>query len=222
SWRGEDEKLSIRSENEDLTREGSTGAALRIALADARRDSDGDGLTDFVEQRLGTDPRRADSDGDGLKDSEDPAPMARSGSPRSEQEKILAAVFDQYFLFERDNGRSSTLAVVVGGPSLEWSGRSGPTITVSEEEFKQWEEETLPFAGTEVRIRPAIAEDFEARGLKIGSSDRAYSLQVLKPGWIQESYDVIVCHVGVGWIIRALEPNADVGTYQTLRARTVE
>ncbi len=38
------------------------------SLTDDGTDTDGDGLTDFVEERLGTDPTSADSDGDGLSD----------------------------------------------------------------------------------------------------------------------------------------------------------
>lgn len=34
-------------------------------------DTDGDGLTDGAERRLGTDPARADTDGDGLEDGDE-------------------------------------------------------------------------------------------------------------------------------------------------------
>ncbi|NCC30771.1 MAG: hypothetical protein EOM24_01960, partial [Chloroflexia bacterium] len=38
------------------------------AALDDGTDTDGDGLSDFVEERIGTDPNNADSDGDGLED----------------------------------------------------------------------------------------------------------------------------------------------------------
>jgi len=67
------------------------------------RDRDGDGFTDLVERRLGTNPRQADSDGDGLIDSRDRNPLA---APRrlSEREQVLAAAFEARFRFlgERD------------------------------------------------------------------------------------------------------------------------
>src|SRR5262249_20262867 len=40
-----------------------------VGNRDLARDGDGDGWTDLVEQRLGTDPLKADSDGDGIPDS---------------------------------------------------------------------------------------------------------------------------------------------------------
>ncbi|MEO0335509.1 MAG: hypothetical protein AAF202_03910, partial [Pseudomonadota bacterium] len=40
-------------------------------LVNAPRDTDGDGLTDELEQVIGTNPRLADTDGDGLTDGEE-------------------------------------------------------------------------------------------------------------------------------------------------------
>ena len=64
--------------------------------ASLRKDSDGDGLTDLVEARLGTDLNKADTDGDGLKDSVDPCPNA---APRAlnDKEKIIAACVEAKF-----------------------------------------------------------------------------------------------------------------------------
>ncbi|WP_309711385.1 PQQ-binding-like beta-propeller repeat protein [Armatimonas sp.] len=68
-----------------------------------RDDSDGDGLTDLAEKRLGTNPLNPDTDGDGLSDSDDRNPLA---APRShtDEEKILAAAFDSRFGFGQDRG----------------------------------------------------------------------------------------------------------------------
>ena len=61
-------------------------------------DSDGDGLPDVVERRLGTDPHNPDTDGDGLKDGQDKNPLA---APRqlNELDQILAAAFEARFRF---------------------------------------------------------------------------------------------------------------------------
>ncbi len=68
-----------------------------------RRDTDGDGLTDLVEKRLGTDRRKADTDGDGLPDAVDPCPNA---APRAlgDDEKIMAACLDARFFGEDWDG----------------------------------------------------------------------------------------------------------------------
>jgi hypothetical protein len=58
------------------------------------RDSDGDGWTDLVEKRLGTDPRNPDTDGDGLPDSQDKNPLT-APRPISEDEQVLVRAFEQ-------------------------------------------------------------------------------------------------------------------------------
>jgi len=55
-----------------------------------RKDTDGDGLTDLVEARLGTDPLKADTDGDGVPDAVDPCPNGPV-RPLGDDEQIVAA-----------------------------------------------------------------------------------------------------------------------------------
>lgn len=64
-----------------------------------RKDTDGDGLTDLVEARLGTDPARADTDGDGLSDLVDPCPTA-APRPLGDTEQIVAACLEARFFAE--------------------------------------------------------------------------------------------------------------------------
>ncbi|MCC7478207.1 hypothetical protein IT575_07075 [bacterium] len=64
-------------QREGFSIETMTGAVQvqdRISLAELRRDSDGDGLSDQTEAQLFTDPLSADSDADGLPDRSDAAP----------------------------------------------------------------------------------------------------------------------------------------------------
>jgi len=75
------------------------GLVLLSTLATLRRDSDGDGLTDVVEERLMLDPSNPDSDGDGIPDGRDPAPhipnrqeSTRDGELLSE---LLARLIDR-------------------------------------------------------------------------------------------------------------------------------
>jgi hypothetical protein len=74
-----------------------------------RKDSDGDGLTDLVEARMGTDPANADTDKDGMSDAIDPCPNA---APRSlgDREKIVEAAVAARF-FEQDWGTPAVISV---------------------------------------------------------------------------------------------------------------
>jgi outer membrane protein assembly factor BamB len=62
------------------------------------QDTDGDGWTDLIEGRLGTDALNPDTDGDGLSDPRDRNPLAKAG-PEGEVQKILAAAFEASYRF---------------------------------------------------------------------------------------------------------------------------
>jgi len=93
---------------------------------DIRRDSDGDGLTDLEEKRLGTDPHKADTDGDGDPDGVDPWPNVR-GEAKTDLQEVLAAVFEARFHFDESEGPA-----IVDLPKevrpFEMPGRRGPTL----------------------------------------------------------------------------------------------
>lgn len=80
------------------------GEWIRVLSTDEamRQDTDGDGLPDLAEIRLGTDPKKADTDDDGLSDLVDPCPNA---APRElgDTEQIVAACIEaRFFLHSRD------------------------------------------------------------------------------------------------------------------------
>lgn len=89
------------------------------------KDSDGDGVTDIEEARLGTDPLKKDSDNDGIDDQHDPWPtVARQAT--SDEEKALAAAFEvRYHFYSRG-------PAVVGFPKgmtpFEMPGRHEPCL----------------------------------------------------------------------------------------------
>ncbi|WP_340820388.1 hypothetical protein [Methanolobus sp. WCC4] len=58
---------------------------------DGPLDSDRDGLYDFIERRMGTDPFDPDTDGDGIIDSEDDEPLVSYMSPGEEESEELAS-----------------------------------------------------------------------------------------------------------------------------------
>ncbi|MCB8932919.1 MAG: PQQ-like beta-propeller repeat protein [Chthonomonadaceae bacterium] len=89
-------------------------------------DADGDGLTDLVEARLGTDPKRADTDGDGDPDGVDPWPNAQR-RPESDAEKVLAAVFEaRYHFFGGD--QAGIFFAPADMEPFEMVGWRGPVI----------------------------------------------------------------------------------------------
>jgi Bacterial TSP3 repeat len=67
--------------------------SVEIDLATVLHDSDGDGLTDAEERRLGLQPRAVDSDGDGIRDSEDTAPDFAAPERVSEDALLLQKAF---------------------------------------------------------------------------------------------------------------------------------
>jgi len=91
-------------------------------------DSDGDGWTDLLEKSIGTDPNKADTDGDGLIDSRDRNPTSAPREP-GDEEKIIHAVFEAWFLFDRDHNMLSVLELPEGIKPFELL--SAPWVTVT-------------------------------------------------------------------------------------------
>ncbi|MCH7904357.1 MAG: PQQ-like beta-propeller repeat protein [Armatimonadetes bacterium] len=94
-------------------------------------DRDGDGLTDLMEERLGTDPADPDTDDDGTGDLVDPWPMVK---PRTltNKEAFFAAVFEARYHFDTD----VSPAIFTGEKGMEpfeMPGWHGPVIWTDEE-----------------------------------------------------------------------------------------
>jgi hypothetical protein len=88
------------------------GLYLELPWEALRRDSDGDGITDLVEERIATDPDAADSDGDGIPDGNDGLPLVRlTASGQAAESEVLAAVLRA---FQLGGGAS-----IIGLPSTE-------------------------------------------------------------------------------------------------------
>ena len=58
-----------------------------------RRDSDRDGLTDLMEERIGTDPQNADMDGDGIPDGKDGLPQVALVAAPSAVAEVMGTLF---------------------------------------------------------------------------------------------------------------------------------
>lgn len=92
------------------------GLYLELPWSALRRDSDGDGLTDLLEERLATDPYNADSDGDGIVDGKDGLPQVALTSGGSADSEVLAE-----FLKKAGIGGG---ALIIGLPATEQERQS--------------------------------------------------------------------------------------------------
>lgn len=107
--RGGRVQLAARTERLDTQRlnfpprsaaivERRDGLILQMDLADLRRDSDGDGLSDLTEYALTLDPSHRDSDGDGLADGDDTMPnLARADTASAALQAALAELLPEHF-----------------------------------------------------------------------------------------------------------------------------
>jgi hypothetical protein len=108
---------------------------IRCSLATIFRDTDGDGLTDVEEARLGTDAADPDTDGDGLSDAADPAPLG-AVAPTTVEEAVQVSAFQQLVDKELDG----QLLVMVGDePRLALEHVSFRLLQLRNEEFKAYE-----------------------------------------------------------------------------------
>ncbi len=91
-----------------------------------RKDTDGDGLTDLAEVRLGTNPKKADTDGDGLSDAVDPCPTV-APRPLGDTEQIIAACIEAW-LFGQENNEDPVIVSTKGAAPFEVYSHEGQVL----------------------------------------------------------------------------------------------
>ncbi|MEA2325450.1 MAG: hypothetical protein QOE68_409 [Thermoanaerobaculia bacterium] len=96
--------------------------AVDFKWRDLERDSDGDGLTDLVEERILTDPQSADTDSDGLADGVDPLPQVAFRQSQGDAAKIVATAIEAYYgsaivQMAGEHGLGTTTMFIVGDPA---------------------------------------------------------------------------------------------------------
>lgn len=79
------------------TKRTKEGIALDFKWRDLERDSDHDGLTDLLEERILTNPNDGDTDSDGVPDALDPLPQVAFHRSSGDVAEVVAAVFDAYY-----------------------------------------------------------------------------------------------------------------------------
>jgi hypothetical protein len=78
----------------------SASLYLEYKLTDLYRDSDNDGLTDILEEKLGLNAFAADSDQDGLIDSKDPLPFVKFSAQHNEYSFLLDTIIQKVVGYE--------------------------------------------------------------------------------------------------------------------------
>jgi len=101
----------------DLDKRSRDGIALDLKWRDLERDSDHDGLTDLLEERILTDPNAADSDGDGIPDGADPLPQVPFRRSSGDATDVAATVLDAYYSDAENPGPSRRTIFVAGAPA---------------------------------------------------------------------------------------------------------
>jgi hypothetical protein len=115
----------------------ATAGAVERSLT---KDSDGDGLTDKLEQFLGTDLNKKDSDGDGEADAADPFPL----TPRQQAIDDVHAICQAVFTLEYG---SAPLGILAIGSEILTSDKPQPAQVREFDGFAGWvmpATETIP------------------------------------------------------------------------------
>jgi len=98
-----------------------------IVVADVLRDSDGDGLTDIEERRIGIDPGHPDTDRDGVLDGADTCPLlaASADGVAGDTRAIVQAAF--FATFGASDSRM-LLKIRPGTTRVHLAGYMGPVL----------------------------------------------------------------------------------------------
>jgi hypothetical protein len=169
--------------------------------ASLRKDSDGDGLTDIVERRLGTNPHKRDTDGDGVPDSVDPCP---NGPVRAlgDDEKIVAACIEARF-FEEDWG-TPALVNAAGVKPFKVFGYRG--LTIWDEGPAQKELASVYSGG--VNIVTVYSEDRNSKSCIDYAPDHKSAHTMIRRysgGLNGEGWDVDLVKIGNEWYVVSLK-----------------
>jgi hypothetical protein len=98
---------------------------IERSIVELMRDSDRDGLTDLLEDKLRTDPRMADTDGDGLDDASDTLPGVSLKAPLRHDAEVVARIFEHVLGYDAGairlgvaaDGKADLLANMLPSPT---------------------------------------------------------------------------------------------------------
>jgi hypothetical protein len=148
--------------------------ALDLKWRDLERDSDGDGLTDLMEERVFTDPKSADTDGDGVPDGVDPLPQVAFRRSSGDVSEIIATAIETYYSSDQTGART----IFVAGDAAVFAGvrSSRRVIVLSEADIEAASKVFGPIAAT--NLSPVIV-DQSGRRAWVQLNDRNYGATYL-------------------------------------------
>ncbi len=196
----------------DVTIEGQTliitlpdGSKKGIDLGTIDLDTDQDGLPDLVERRIHSDPLKNDTDGNGEKDSTDLSPNSH-GSPANDNQKITAAILQQFFAFHPQESHPMSLAIIVSDFSLDWQGLEGPIVSLSEAEDESFLQDAGYNGAPHIMIKPVtgVADEDHPRP-KINPGEVLYDLTIYRGGLDASGYYIVVRKIAEKWYIKQIE-----------------
>ncbi|MEA2345228.1 MAG: hypothetical protein QOF63_3397 [Thermoanaerobaculia bacterium] len=156
--------------------------ALDLKWRVLERDSDGDGLTDLMEERVFTDPNSADTDGDGLPDGVDPLPQVAFRQSSGDVSGIIAAAIETYCGSDQTGART----IFVAGDPADFAGVKSRLriIVLNEAEVDAAAKKFGSLAAT--RMSPVIIDQSGTRAwvqLSDESSGATYLLEKRNGVW---------------------------------------
>jgi len=143
---GETERTS---ENSESWQEAANGApCTAVSWLELGKDTDGDGLTDLLERRLGLKPDARDSDGDGIYDGDDWCANCNSRAATVE-DVAVKALLKEFFVFLPLN----VPAIVVWPRHLEFEVPGSAVIVLTEKELLEFGTRAGPLGMPRITVR---------------------------------------------------------------------
>jgi hypothetical protein len=129
------------------TKREQSGLYVDFAWDDLTRDSDNDGVTDLVEERLVLDPNDADTDDDGIPDGIDTLPFVTHAGTLTPMSNILGAVYGD----AAEAGEPRTHFLIAARAMFAPLALPVRTIVLTPDEHELYEKKFGPLYGTTIR-----------------------------------------------------------------------
>ncbi len=204
------------------TLQQSVGTSLcathRLSVAQLRKDSDGDGLTDIVETRLGTDPQNRETSNNRVSDSADQNPLISHTLPADDnldRQSILEKIFDALY---GSSTEADPIVVLLDKPfQQQFHGGGARVLCVSPSRYLANSSNflslrALHFGGPTDSKSTILHPDGPCLYSSDGTSAEVHfwtttgSVPVLRAPQATTDFIAIFARNGDGWNLKSIEP----------------